>query len=68
MPNQWAWPVDLPPPLLGIFPAAYLREGDAYPWGDELDFRLCRPPRPIVFYAYRYCEAAFFHRPTRTLL
>ena len=42
MPNQWAWPVDLPPPLLGIFPTAYLREGDAYPWGDELDFRLCR--------------------------
>lgn len=38
-PHQWSFPLDLPIQAFGIFPAGQLREGEAYPWQGELDFR-----------------------------
>mmetsp|Transcript_12478 Transcript_12478/g.52484 ORF Transcript_12478/g.52484 Transcript_12478/m.52484 type:complete len:380 (-) Transcript_12478:182-1321(-) len=67
-PGQFSFPVDLPLPLLGVFGAEVLSEDDAgTPWEGEMECRILRPPA-LVGGTYRYCEAAFFVRATRTLL
>lgn len=63
--RQWSWPINFPLPLLGIFNSKELVNGDTSPpWSDELEFKSFSEFIGIA----PYCETAFFHKPTKTLL
>ena len=67
-PDQWAFPLDLPPQTLGIFPSkddGVLTDGRFF--DDEFDVRVLRPDKRLGG-GYAACEAAFVHRPTKTLI
>ena len=67
-PGQFSFPVQLPNQFFGIFPAGVLDDNGANaPWRDEIDQRLLRLP-PLFWNQYTYCEAAFHHRDTGTVL
>ena len=62
-PDQWSWPINLPPPFRidGI-----LKDGDpTAPWYDEIEQALFRPPCIGIGPAN---EVAFFHKASATLL
>merc|ERR1719247_3071282 len=78
VPDQWAFPLDLPPPLLGIDTkgsgggdlvdtakgsAAYANAPDLT---SEFEVKLLRPAQRLGF-GYAADEAALFHRETKTL-
>jgi len=70
--GQYSYPIDAPLPVFsGIFAAGAITADNpgTLPWAGELDHTLFDPP-PITPLgdAVRFTEAAFFHRPTRTLL
>lgn len=71
VPEQWAFPLDLPLELLGIFGARTLRDGlpeARQPvWASELRYALLRP-RQRLGLGYAAVEAAFVHTASRTLL
>jgi hypothetical protein len=71
VPEQWSFPFDFPPEMLGLAGARSLREDmpteRAPPWATELPFALLRP-RSRLGLGYAAVEAAFVHRQTRTLL
>lgn len=75
VPDQWSYPLDLPPRLLGISPTRRSRTAGpgvldpsaTYAWGDELDLALLRPPSRLAA-NYAAVEAAFVHRDTKTLV
>ena len=78
VPDQWAWPLDLPGPLLGIDTkgsgggelvdtatgsAAYASAPDLTA---EFEVKLLRPPKRLGF-GYAANEAALLHKDTKTL-
>lgn len=76
VPDQWSFPIDLPPRLLGIpttrqekraGPGVLENPEAEYGWGDEFEFRLLRPDRRLAA-NYAAVEAAFLHRDTKTLV
>ena len=42
-PDQWSWPVNLPPTFFGIFKDGVLGV-DEPPWADEFEYELLTPP------------------------
>lgn len=74
VPDQWSFPLDLPPRLLGIPTTRQERTGpgvldpDAeYAWGDEFDLEILRPESRLAG-NYAAVEAAFVHKDTKTLV
>jgi len=71
VPDQWAFPLDFPPEMLGLGGATTLNEelpAERQPvWAAELPFAVLRPRRRLGL-GYAAVEAAFVHRPTRSLL
>ncbi|MEW5317942.1 MAG: hypothetical protein WDW38_009199 [Sanguina aurantia] len=68
-PYQWSFPLNLPPQLLGIFPAGELKSDDpTVPWAGEIDQKLFLPPSIGVGDYVRFTETAFFHRRSRSLI
>lgn len=74
VPDQWSFPLDLPPRLLGIPTTRQIRTGpgvldpDAeYAWGDEFELKILRPESRLAG-NYAAVEAAFVHRDTKTLV
>ena len=44
-PDQWSWPINLPPQLFGIFPYGMLKDEDVEaPWSEEIEQKIFRPP------------------------
>ena len=44
-PDQWSWPINLPPQLFGIFPYGMLKDEDVdAPWSEEIEQKVFRPP------------------------
>lgn len=67
-PEQYAFPFDLPPQLLGIFPTREIQENAApMPWADEIEQCLLKPENRLVG-GYSAVECAFFHKRSKTLL
>ena len=66
-PDQWSWPVNLPPQFFGIFKTGTLGE-DTAPWEDEFETELLQPPALGVASYVSFTECAFLHKPTKTLL
>ena len=70
-PEQWSWPVNLPPLFFGI---DYKKNGggilgDSQPsWMDEFDIELLKPPALGVASYVSFIECAFLHKPSKTLL
>jgi len=70
-PEQWSWPVNLPPLFFGI---DYKKNGggilgDSQPsWLDEFDIELLTPPALGVASYVSFIECAFLHKPSKTLL
>jgi len=68
-PGQWSFPLNLPLSALGLFPrkASVLpvdpNKCDA-PWKDEFDYRVLKFSLGLA----PFVEAAFFHKPTKSLL
>lgn len=71
VPDQWAFPLDLPNEALGLIGARVLRDdlpaAIRPPWAAELPYTVLRP-RARLGLGYAAVEAAFVHRATRTLL
>ncbi|KAL6745998.1 hypothetical protein V8C86DRAFT_2957901 [Haematococcus lacustris] len=68
-PYQWSFPLNLPPQFFGIFPAGELKSDDPdTPWADEIEQKVFLPPSIGVGDFVRFCEVAFFHKRSRTLL
>lgn len=67
-PYQWSFPFNLPNQFFGIFPAGYLDGQDDAPWSDEIEQKLFLPPSIGVSNAVRFCEVAFYHKKSRTML
>ncbi|KAJ1452895.1 hypothetical protein M885DRAFT_486172 [Pelagophyceae sp. CCMP2097] len=75
VPDQWSFPIDLPPVLFGFKPEkasskagpGLLKDGAAYAWGDELQLRVLRPQKRLGF-GYAAVEAAFVHADTKLLV
>ncbi|KAJ8605229.1 hypothetical protein CTAYLR_000482 [Chrysophaeum taylorii] len=74
VPDQWSFPLDLPPRLVGIPTTRRASAGpgildpDAeYAFSDEFDFRLLRPESRLAG-NYAAVEAAFVHKDTKTLV
>ncbi|CAL5224815.1 g7564 [Coccomyxa viridis] len=64
-PKQWAFPLPLPLPLLGIFGAKQLPpSGGSFPWSDELEHACLAE----FIGAAPYSEAVFYHKASKTLL
>ena len=53
--------------LQGLFPTGTIQEGKPTPWQDEIDHTLLSPPS-LAYGGYKFCEASFFHKQTKTLL
>jgi len=77
VPDQWSFPLDLPPQLLGIDTGRPSRElidsaggspayASASDLTDEFEVKLLRPMRRLGF-GYAANEAALFHKDTKTL-
>ena len=66
-PDQWSWPVNLPPTFFGIFKDGVLGV-DTPPWADEFEYELLTPPALGVASYVAFSECAFFHKDTKTLL
>jgi len=75
VPTQWSWPLNLPLTLLGLFPrrlTALLADsapggqfpGPPPPWAGEFEQAVLSIPLKVG----RFTEAAFFHKPTRTVI
>lgn len=67
-PNQWSFPIDIPLRWLGFPPRrTQILPADSAetPFGTEFDYALLGP---IALGLGPYAEAAFFHRPTQSLL
>ena len=60
-PDQWSWPVNLPPTFFGIFKDGTLGV-DTPPWADEFEYELLTPPALGVASYVAFSECAFFHR------
>lgn len=67
VPQQWSWPVNLPPQFFGINKTGILGR-DPTPWDDEFEYELLRPPALGVASYVSFIEAAFLHKPSKTLL
>jgi len=67
VPQQWSWPVNLPPQFFGIKKTGVLGR-DPTPWDDEFDYELLTPPALGVASYVSFVEAAFVHKPSKTLL
>ncbi len=67
VPQQWSWPVNLPPQFFGINKTGILGQ-DPTPWDDEFEVELLRPPALGVASYVSFIEAAIFHKPSKTLL
>lgn len=67
VPQQWSWPVNLPPQFFGINKTGTLGK-DPTPWDDEFDYELLSPPALGVASYVSFIEAAFLHKPSKTLL
>jgi len=68
VPQQFSWPVDLPPALVGIFSRADLQDRDtSTPWAAEIEQRLLDPPTRLGL-DYSGVECAFYHKRSKTLL
>lgn len=68
-PYQWSFPLNLPPQFFGIFPTGTLVSDDAnVPWADEIEQKVLLPPSIGVGEYVRFCEVAFFHKKSRTLM
>lgn len=74
VPDQWSWPLDLPPPLLGINPTGELLDtatkqanyANAPDLMSEFEVKLLRPEQRLAF-GYSAVEAAVFHKDTKVL-
>ena len=66
-PDQWSWPVNLPPAFFGIFPTGVLGR-DAASWEDEFEYEMLQPPALGVASYVSFTECAFLHKPSKTLL
>jgi hypothetical protein len=67
-PGQFSFPVNLPNAFFGIFPTGVLSvDGVGMPWRDEIHQKLLILP-PLFWNQYTFCECAFLHRDTGTLL
>ena len=70
-PQQWSWPVNLPPLFFGI---DYKKNGggilgDSQPsWLDEFDMEMLTPPALGVASYVSFIECAFLHKQSKTLL
>lgn len=65
VPNLWSFPINLPLPLLGIFNAKVLEADDpSPPWADELSCKILSSSIGLA----PYCEAAFYHKVSKTLM
>jgi len=67
VPQQWSWPVNLPPQFFGINKTGILGR-DPTPWDDEFEVELLQPPALGVASYVSFVEAAIFHKPSKTLL
>ena len=74
VPDQYSFPLNLNPRLLGISPTrrrstgpGYLSEDATYGWKDEFDLKILRPEKRLAA-NYAAVEAAFVHRDTKTLI
>ncbi|KIY94436.1 hypothetical protein MNEG_13525 [Monoraphidium neglectum] len=67
-PFQWSFPLNLPLPFFGIFPAGEIGADEEMPWSDEIDHRLFLPPSIGVGDYVRFSEVAFFHKASKTLM
>lgn len=67
VPQQWSWPVNLPPQFFGINKTGILGQ-DRAPWEDEFEYELLVPPALGVASYVSFVEAAFIHKPSKTLL
>lgn len=67
VPQQWSWPVNLPPQFFGINKTGVLGR-DPTPWDDEFEYELLQPPALGVASYVSFIEAAFLHKPSKTLL
>ena len=66
-PDQWSWPVNLPPTFFGIFKDGTLGV-DTPEWADEFEYELLTPPALGVASYVAFSECAFFHKDTKSLL
>ena len=66
-PDQWSWPVNLPPSFFGIFATGILGL-DVASWEDEFAYELIQPPALGVASYVSFTECAFLHKPSKTLL
>ncbi|KAE9612631.1 hypothetical protein Lal_00005858 [Lupinus albus] len=65
-PRQWSWPLNLPLEFFGIFRAKTLKDKDlSTPWAGEIEQKVLSSPEVGIG---PYVEAAFYHKPSRTLL
>lgn len=71
-PQQWSWPLDLPPALLGSFVTEEVKDRDAAsPWAIEIEQRVFDPSVRLGSKAginYSAAECAFFHKRSKTLI
>ena len=67
VPQQWSWPINLPPQFFGINKTGTLGQ-DRPPWDDEFEYELLSPPALGVASYVSFIEAAFLHKPSKTLL
>jgi hypothetical protein len=65
-PNQWSWPINLPPQFFGIFPTGGILQDNAPPpeWSAEIDQKVFISSVGIG----PYIEVAFFHKGTKSLI
>ncbi|KAA8494920.1 hypothetical protein FVE85_3161 [Porphyridium purpureum] len=62
----WSWPINLPNAFFGIFADGELRNDDrSTPWADEIEQKVIGPATLGIA---PYSEAAFFHKPSKTLI
>mmetsp|Transcript_46348 Transcript_46348/g.110345 ORF Transcript_46348/g.110345 Transcript_46348/m.110345 type:complete len:480 (-) Transcript_46348:24-1463(-) len=68
VPQQWSWPIDLPPALVGIFSKGDLKDKDTTtPWAGEIEQRLLEPDTRLGL-DYSCVEAAFYHKRSKSLI
>lgn len=74
VPDQWSWPVDLPPPLLGLNATGDLLDtassqanyASAPDFTSEFEVKLLHPQQRLSF-GYSAVEAAVFHKDTKVV-
>lgn len=60
-PDQWSWPINLPPQFFGIFKTGTLGI-DPTPFDDEFEYELLQPPALGVASYVSFTECAFLHK------